>query len=129
MIGPVPLERRKAGVGSAVILALSVIASFVSVLIYALGLPVFPVPSIVILFITAVFLVALASWLARIIWKDGTRWPAILLLFWTLTKQILPDLLYPNALPRFLYTVAMVAALMVIVRSRTARDTTLANVR
>ena len=115
MSGSVPRDRRKVGVASAIILASSAVVSFVILLVYAQGLPELPITSIVILALTTLFTVAAATWLGRKIWIAGSRWPAMALLAWSLMKQLNPDFLYPNALPKLLYVVALVGAIMVLV--------------
>lgn len=115
MSGSVRRDRRKVGVASAIILASSAVVSFVSLLVYAQGLPELPITSIVILALTTVLTVAAATWLGRKIWIAGSRWPAMALLAWSLMKQINPNFLYPSALPKLLYVVALVGAIMVIV--------------
>jgi len=122
MIGSVPSDRRKVGVASAIILASSAVASFVSVLVYAQGLPELPKTSILILALTTLLTVAAAIWLGRKIWIVGSRWPATALLAWSLMKQINPDFLYPNALPKFLYLAALVGAIMVLVPAKTMKS-------
>jgi len=122
MIGSVPSDRRKVGVASAIILASSAVASFVSLLVYARGLPELPKTSILMLALTTLFTVAAAIWLGRKIWIVGSRWPATALLAWSLMKQINPDFLYPNALPKFLYLAALVGAIMVLVPAKTMKS-------
>jgi hypothetical protein len=122
MIGSVQSDRRKVGVASAIILASSAVASFVSVLVYAQGLPELPKTSILILALTTLLTVAAAIWLGRKIWIVGSRWPATALLAWSLMKQINPDFLYPNALPKFLYLAALVGAIMVLVPAKTMKS-------
>lgn len=129
MTGPLPVERRKAGIASATILALSAVTSLISFLIYVQRLPSYPVQSTLILSVITIVLVAVATWLGHAIWKAGTQWPATVLLVWALIKQVIPDLIYPNALPRFLYTLATVAAIMVLVGPRAAKSANLTPVR
>ena len=118
MSGSVPRDRRKVGVASAIILASSAVVSFVSLLVYAQGLPT----SILILALTTLLTVAAAIWLGRKIWIVGSRWPATALLAWSLMKQINPDFLYPNALPKFLYLAALVGAIMVLVPAKAMKS-------
>ena len=126
MSGSVPRDRRKVGAASAIILASSAVVSFVSLLVYAQGLPELPITSILVLALTTLFTLAAATWLGRKIWIVGNRWPATALLAWSLVKQINPDFLYPNALPKFFYIVALVGAIMVLVP---AKATKFGNVR
>ena len=120
MVDQSPLVMRKAGVASAIILAVSVVAAFISLLIYAQHMSTYPLTSVAILAIVTLVLVTAAGWLGREIWMTGAQWPAVVLAVWAALKMVLPVFLYPNVLPTIFYGVAMAAALLARRASKTA---------
>jgi hypothetical protein len=107
---------RQAGIISAVILAATAIGSWLSVLVYAGHFPQYPVAAVLLSSFVVLGAAGAAGWLGYAIWTRDVRWPAGILIAWALTKQILPNLLYPTPFPRVVYIAAAVFALITLSR-------------
>lgn len=112
-------NRRKAGVASAAILGVSAIASFLGLLVYTRYLATFPATSVLVLATTVLIVISASAWLGHTIWNKGARWAAVCLLAWAFVKQVAPNLLYPNVLPRAVFMLAGVLAITAIIPTRT----------